>query len=860
MKTGSWKRSHILLASFLLPAGVMTAALALGSVVPFGSRSLGVLDMANQYLDFLSSLRDVLAGRASALYLPSLALGGNMTGLFAYYLMSPLDLVTCLFPRERLLTAVTALYILRVGLCGLTMAVYCGSRRGWKARVLLPAAAYALMGYMTAYSINYQWHDSLILLPLVALGIARLAEGRGRWLYILSLAAALAVNFYIGYMLCIFSVLWFVFELLTGQGSRPRQAIVRFALGSLAAGALAAAVLIPAFLSLQGGKAGLASAGLDLSWKFSPRAMLVKLFPGAFDYNELTPDGLPNIFTGTVTAALAALYLANGSIPRRRRLGGALLAAFLALSFCLPILDLVWHGMNVPTWYNFRYSFLFSFLLAAGADAALARLREGTVPWHLLLPVCLTALCAALAFAGRSYEFITWRAAAWSLAVTALACGGLWLLLRPGTSPRTIAAAGALLLLLHIADLGLNAWLSLDGLTVTCTDPAAWEDYIAEKAPAFDLIDTGGEYIRVESPEMFAQDHPEQNRCEPMLFGYDGLSHFSSNIPVKNLDFLHRLGLARFNDVFILYGTDVPAGSDSLLGVRYLVTDRAVTKPYEPVAASGRWTVYENPWALPLGWTADAAFAGALDGPDCFSYVQALYAAAAPEVGQAVYTPAQVTDMALEGLSDEGGTYTPTDRSGSLAYTLSVRAGGPLYAMLDIPGDPGAPVFVDGRFLSLYANGQNNGALCLGEYEAGDTVTVQLTVMTPLTVRAAAFATENADALAAYHDAIASGGCPLTKLSASHFTGSFTTGDGDSLLVLTVPYDSGWRIMLDGTRTEAMQAQDCLTAIPVTAGTHTLEMRYVPPGLVIGCCVSAAAAAVCLAVWLLSRRKKLTHP
>ena len=82
------KRWPILLTAFLLPACMMTAVLALCGITPFGSRSFGVLDMSNQYLSFLSSLRDLLTGRASALYLPSLAMGGNMAGVIGYYLMS----------------------------------------------------------------------------------------------------------------------------------------------------------------------------------------------------------------------------------------------------------------------------------------------------------------------------------------------------------------------------------------------------------------------------------------------------------------------------------------------------------------------------------------------------------------------------------------------------------------------------------------------------------------------------------------------------------------------------------------------------------------------------------------------------
>lgn len=843
------KRSTILLAAALLPMGLMTAVFALCGLTPFGSRSLGVLDMSSQYLSFLGSLRDLVSGRASALYLPSMALGGSMAGVMAYYLVSPLNLIVCLFPKQSLLTAVSVLYILRVGLCGLTMAIYAGARHGWSRRVLLPSLAYGFMGYMLAYSINYQWQDCVILLPLVALGIARLVEGRGWRLYAFTLAAALALNFYTGYILCLFSALFFLYELLTGPGVRSWRTVGVFALASLAAGAMAAAVLVPAFFSLMGGKAGFSLSDLSLAVKFPFTALFSKLLAGSFNYDELTPEGLPNIFCGAVTLAMAALYFANDRVPRRRRLGTGLLLGALVLSFWVSALDLVWHGMNVPAWYNYRYSFLFSFLLIAAGDREAALFREGTRPWHLALPVAAAGLIAVLALTGPAKELVTPFAGIWSVGLTAALCGGLYILLRPGSGTRLAAGLGAAALLVHMADLGLNAKLSLTALTAASSDPAKWAAYVTEKSAALDLIDTGDALTRVESPDIF-----DQNRCEPMLFGYDGLSHYSSNIPQKNLAFLQRLGVPCYKGLFALYGPDVTAGADSLLAVRYLAASR-LNKPYQATASDRAYTVWENPYVLPVGWTADGAIAESVAASDPFGYIQGLYDAAAPEVDAAIYAPAGA-ELTTEGMTDAGDGRYALDGglSGALVYTVTPTADGPLYGFIDIRDYPGVLVYVDDQYLAYYATGQTNGTLYLGDLAAGDTVTVRVQAAGDLTVAGAAFATENAAALADYQAAMADGACVPRKLSPSHFTASFTAGEDDPLLVLTIPWDSGWRVALDGKTVQPLEVQDCLMAIPVTAGEHTLDMRYAPPGLLPGACVSAGALAVCLFLALRKRR------
>ncbi len=848
-------RRAVLAASFFLPALLMALVFALCGMTPFGTRTMGVMDMAHQYLPFLCSLRDILAGRADLLYLPSMCLGGNMLGVAAYYLTSPLNLLCCLFPRESLYTAVSLTYFIRVGLCGLTMCVYAGCRRGYGWRCLVPAAAYAFMAYMVGYCFNYLWQDCVILLPLTALGIARLCRERRPWLYIIALAAALLLNFYIGYILCLFSVLFFLYELFSvprAERDRTLRTVLRFALSSLAAGALAAVLLLPTAFSLSGGKAEFSLSALTLTPQFDLRSLLSKFYVGAFRYEEIMPDGLPQVFAGTVTMALALLYFFNDRIPLRRRLLTGALMLVLLVSFWLAGLDLIWHALNKPNWYNHRYSFLLGFLLAAAADSELAEWRESAGGWRLLLPVGIAAAVSALVFVGRTYEYVTWTAALAAVLITAAVCLGLLLAKQPGAGKRLVCVLAAALLVVHLGDLAVNAKLSLTALTIPASDETAYAAYVTEKAAAFDAIDAGGELVRTESPDAFSQD-----RCEPMLFGYDGISHYGSTLSQESLDFLQRLGVDRYTDIWAAYGPGVTAAADTLLGIRYVVSG-TLDKPYDVYAEAGSWTVFENKNALPVGWTADGAAAQPIPAGDCFSYMNALYAAAAPEVGGDVFRPAEIADVTAEGLVPDGGTGWRLDgdaSQGSVTYTLQMAADGPLYMEMRLPDYPSTIVTTNGESRAYYATAQTNGSLYLGRFAAGETVTVELQAFSDLAAEYTAFATEDEAALARYAAALRTGGCALQKLSASHFAGTFTAGEGDTLLVLTLPYDEAWRITLDGQTVRPEKVQDCLTALAVTPGTHTLDMRYVPRGLLPGAAVSLCALAACLAVYLAAHKR-----
>ena len=80
----------------------------------------------------------------------------------------------------------------------------------------------------------------------------------------------------------------------------------------------------------------------------------------------------------------------------------------------------------------------------------------------------------------------------------------------------------------------------------------------------------------------------------------------------------------------------------------------------------------------------------------------------------------------------------------------------------------------------------------------------------------------------------------LNRASGSRLTGRVTAGE-EQMLLLSVPYDTGWRVKVDGEAVAAETVLDCLMAVPVTAGTHTFELRFLPRGIVPGCTLLAAA-------------------
>ena len=57
-------------------------------------------------------------------------------------------------------------------------------------------------------------------------------------------------------------------------------------------------------------------------------------------------------------------------------------------------------------------------------------------------------------------------------------------------------------------------------------------------------------------------------------------------------------------------------------------------------------------------------------------------------------------------------------------------------------------------------------------------------------------------------------------------------------LLITVPYEGGWKLTLDGEKQEILKADLGFMGVRVRAGSHTFSLDYHPPLLKEGCILS----------------------
>lgn len=100
-QAGVHTRWKLYAAAFAAPVLLLAAVCAAAGFAPFGDKTLLTVDMNGQYVAFFSQLRSILLGKDDLLYTFGKALGGDMIGLFAYYIAQPAEPAGGVFSRAR---------------------------------------------------------------------------------------------------------------------------------------------------------------------------------------------------------------------------------------------------------------------------------------------------------------------------------------------------------------------------------------------------------------------------------------------------------------------------------------------------------------------------------------------------------------------------------------------------------------------------------------------------------------------------------------------------------------------------------------------------------------------------------------
>lgn len=846
--------------AFLLPFFILLIIFALLGIYPFGQRTLLVIDLRDQYIDFFSYLKSALAEGDSLLYTFSKNLGGEMISLIAYYLISPFNVVLFFFSQTKLHIAATLLILLKISACGISFYHYLNQKFKERKINLLFSTTYAFMGYISAYFYNVMWLDAMVFLPLLILGIERIVAEKRASLYLFSLFFVLICNYYIAYMICIFAVLYFLYYSLISDAKEKKSSFwkngLRFAGASLVAVCLAAALLLPTALSLSESRMGLIFSTPVKDVNFSFIEALSKFLTNSFSYLEIQ-KGLPNLFIGMLPLFLTMLYFCNQQITRKEKLCSGLLLGILFFSMVYGPVNLLWHGNSQPVWYPYRYSFLISFLMILFSYRTFVSCKEGMRVKHIWIAYFIyLMLFICLLFV--SFEYLTQLDIILNILLLTIFAFLLSLLLTT-TEQKAYRSFLILLVVTHFLNLGLHTYNTLDEMTaVVGVSANDYEEAIGQTSEVIHSIqseDNG--FYRLEKD--YRRDFNDS-----MQYNYAGLTHFSSTEKMQVKNFLGYLGY-RNAQLWAQYEKGTTSAAESLLGVKYILNKTPYTArdAYQEKWEENGITVFKNPYALPIAFFAaqgvTAINVEQMENP--FVRLNAIYKGIAAK-GTPVFERAIPKSISLENITVQE---TETDiiywkeesaAQGSITYKFVAEKESPLYFYIDAPYRQEAEIYVNQIYQGKYFDYYEWDAQSLGRFAEGEEIEVSIVFTSNyLRMETPSFYYENMSVLGQYIYEIRDIPVETKKESSAHLV-TTVAAEKAGFVLYSIPHEEAWKITVDGTPIKSVEAFGALLAVPVTAGEHEIILRYEPRGLSLGLIITGVTIMGLTLYYVLKWRKK----
>lgn len=844
------KDNYCIYCPFLIVFMLVTIIAIAEKVMPFGPNSLSLIDSLHQYLPFFAEYRNKLVNEGSLFYTWNIALGSNFMSLSAYYLSSPFNYLFLLFGKEDIPTVFTIIIALKLSLSASSMAYFLsykdaklvdGSYENGKSRnpvIIGIALAYALSNYVIGYNWNIMWLDCIMIFPLIILGFKRLMEDGNPKLYVLSLFYCLYCNYYIGFIVCLFLVLWF----FAYNHRRIKMFFVhgiRFAIYSLAAGGLSAFLLIPAYYGIM----ATSSAKADIP-KWEWYGSIFNMFRQQLFLTEpitnQTFDGNANLYCGMFAVFAMFLYIFDRKIRLREKISKVLLLAILMISFNATTPNFIWHGMHDQYGIPNRFSFLYIFILLVMAYDVLRHMRKIKTPYIIvsaMLSMVFIALCSLESDGGIPDRVLIWSAV--MLLIYAAVCAFYSSkLFKKKAFVIAFTAVCSLEIIANAAyGFGDNGYADYHGNYNT--SPAVTAAF--DKVRAIEAVNNNGFY-RAELMDSKVLD-------EATWYSMPSVGTFCSTVLGEAVHTMGRLGFYTGANEFLYMGST--PFTNSIFNVKYLFYREGDLNNYafDYMTEEQGVGIYKNPYPLSLGfavsesvkdWNRDDNLP--LNGQNSLAFAMT---GGVPFMNTVLPGLMVTSDTCTATVNNQTITYTP-DKAGDASFMVAFSA----------PRDGDYYINCRGNSINkihIYINGEEYAydryqiqIFHLGKLSEGDYVSVEYCYKNISDSQATAslyMATFDEVAYRSVYEDLYKNMLDVDDYDDGYVHGTINIDEGQTLFT-SIPYDKGWTLKVDGKKADYYKVCGAFIGADLDVGEHEIEFIYTPEGLYIGIAVTLVSMLV----------------
>lgn len=882
----------VVLSMLVAFVGIMFVYLVF-KLFPFGDYTVLRMDLYHQYGPLFVEFYDRITQHKSFLYSWQSGGGSSFLGNYFNYLSSPLSLLVFLFDREQVGYAISTLVVVKGLLSAGTFTYFIKkslNRHSYASAAF--GVFYAFNGYFLAYYWNIMWIDGMILLPLIALGIERIInEGKGKT-YIISLALLMYCSYYMGYMACIFSVAYFLMYYFAHYSASdtytklPKKANifkkitnskfltsgVRFGIASILTAALCACFLIPVYFILQSCSATSDTFPSAMTSEFDLLNMVSSHLAGLeTTIRSSGDDVLPNIYCGILAVLLVPLYLVNKDIRLKEKVAYVLMIVFFVFSFDCNMTNFIWHAMHFPNDLPYRFSYMYVFIMLIMAFRGLMHIKS--INYKDIMATGMGALLIILIL----QKFPTNKINNLSIYLS-IGMVMIWtlvlLMIKKGHFSKLVIGVTILCMTFCEVIIGdSNSYLFTEEQRPYTANMQTYKN-------AFDYLKkTDKDFYRTELTYL-------DTRMDPCLYGYNGMSIFSSMAYEDYSQSQYSLGMFGNRINSYTYNTQTPV-YNMMFALKYLVKSDESSDPSSEYYTKVYTTedkreteVYKNDYYLPIAFTASSNLENWDNSEGNPFDVQENLIDLAAGVSN-VFIPVEYvsTEAFTVDCEDvtENGTYiydgAGEDNYGTIDIDVRAVNDGNMFVYIACDSIENVNYYWDDEQESIYQNINEPYIKDLGYHNAGDIVTISLDLSgTDNDGAAFQIYAYNVDknVLDSAYELLSLGQLNIEKYSDTKLEGTINAGF-DGYLYTSIPYDEGWEIYIDDVKAKTFSLgqrrnmvadkekvnSNCHLCTTIKQGEHKVKLVYKPKGQKYGLVISAGAAVVLAGFELFKNRRKL---
>ncbi|MCM1371179.1 MAG: YfhO family protein [Clostridium sp.] len=833
---------------FLIPIAIMVLLYACVGIFPFGSKTILTVDLQDQYVEFFAAFKNIIQNGGNIFYSFSKTLGGNMFGLITYYLLSPLNFITLFFSLEDLPNAIFLINILKIGIAGITSYVYFKNTFKDKNKLnIIFSICYALTAYNIVYSQNIMWLDGVIWLPIVFLGIDKLIYKKPILFYI-SMVITIFSNYYIGYMTCIASLIYFIYKMYLKNNYKfsiknNKKELIYFFKYILLAVGTTAVILLPSIFSLMSGKVDGDLTELIPNQTYALLDLVNRFYLGSFKNTDLS-GGMPNVYISMIVIFLVFMYFFNKKIDIKEKKASLILISIFIFSFLLYPLDIIWHLFQHPVGFAYRYSFIFDFILliiAYKSYLCFDEINKKKLTKFLGIALLVTLIVDKVTYTEYSYYKIIGT-------FTLLLVYAIYFYKKDKKN------INIFICLLVVVEMFLNSLLIV--VNIKYAPKKEYINFIDSYGSAVNSIKSNDNtFYRIEKDKFYSTN-------DPMLLNYYGISHFSSTYEGINNKLLgDYLGI--FNRFYITNYLGSTLVTNSLFNIKYLMLEKNVSY-YNLIDTYDNINIYQNNYYLPFMFMVDNSILDLdLQKLDAFNNQNKIINYMTNTNENVFLSNSYNVTLNNLKLDEEVTKYkqykkVSSAKPSSIEFNIDINHDGILYAYISSDSNKKVEITLNGEMLidSSNQNEYRYNILELGYYKKGDTVNLEFTLLEDtLKINDYMFYTLDEELFKEKIDILNSNDfLQIDEFKQNYIKGIINVTDSNKLLYTSIPVDKGWHIYIDGAEVKYETILNTFIGLKLDSGEHIIEFEYIPRGFDTGLMVSMLS--ICLFLYFLYHDNK----